>query len=451
MKSSTYELHNYAELHMELDGDQLPAEASGKDTRKRKASNAASSRRGEKYSLRQKRQKRIPGEPAAAAPTASGTLATELQAMATATAATATKETATEKASAAKAKSSAKTKAPPLSKYRRKTANARERTRMREINMAFEQLRHCVPQSITGEDAANTNEKLTKITTLRLAMKYIGMLSESLQDPSYESDFLAECLRESANRAAHVSLDTDAEAEAEFELELEPLPLPPAKPKKQTKAGKKTPATKRQSKQAKQATTTTTTRTMMTTLTTTTALPTASTASSSPESCYASSSLGSPAFCAAASCSPSSAYASLSSAASTSSSSSSSSNAGHVDADSLLGMRHEQALSELNTLLLESDSDSLHCLDPESVSYQSLLATAESILPARGDLPISLHSSLEKPDVELSLRLLDHSTDSFDFGSDQQPSACISPLATLDSFHPFADLLHGEFPDLFLA
>ncbi|XP_034487023.1 helix-loop-helix protein delilah [Drosophila innubila] len=435
MKSSTYEMHNYAELDMELDSDQTQSGAKG--SRKRKATNAATCRRGEKYSLRQKRQKRIPGESATSMPASP---ATELEPSATA------KVTATPTAS--KAKSSAKTKAPPLSKYRRKTANARERTRMREINMAFEQLRHCVPQSITGEDAASTNEKLTKITTLRLAMKYIGMLSESLQDPSYESDFLVECLRESANREAHVSLesdpeaDADADVEAEYELELEPTP-PVQKTKKPSKANKKTPA-KRQSKQTK----TTTARTTAIG----TAMTTTSTASSSPESCYASSSVGSPAFCAAAS-SPSSAYASLSSSASTSSSSRSSSGSSSgsihdsapLDADSLLGM---QALSELNTLLLESDSESLHCLD---ANYQSLLASAGSMLPSRGDLPISMHLPLDKPDVELSLRLLDQSTDSFDFGSDQQPSACISPLATLDSFQPFADLLHGEFPDIFLA
>ncbi|XP_064551486.1 helix-loop-helix protein delilah [Drosophila montana] len=409
MKSSTCELHNYADLDMEPDSVQPKA-----DSRKRKASTAAGSRRGEKYSLRQKRQKRLPGD----LPETTPAPVAELQPTAT-------------PAAKAKAKSSAKTKAPPLSKYRRKTANARERTRMREINTAFEQLRHCVPQSITGEDAANTNEKLTKITTLRLAMKYIGMLSESLQDPSYESEFLVECLRESANREAHVSLDTEPELDLELELE----PTPPVKSKKPAKTSKKTPA-RRQSKQSKAATAAATP-----TMATTTSAP-----SSSPESCYASSSVGSPAFCVAA-CSPSSAYASLSSAASSSCSSSGSVHgSATLDADSLLGM---QALSELNTLLLESDSDSLHCLN--SSYHPDLLTSAGSVLPSRGDLPISMNLPLDKPDVELSLRLLDHSTDSFDFASDQQPSACISPLATLDSFHPFADLLHGEFPDIFLT
>jgi bHLH factor len=70
-----------------------------------------------------------------------------------------------------------KPKPVPLSKYRRKTANARERSRMREINEAFDCLRRAVPG---GEP-----EKLTKITTLRLAMKYIRALSEALSsEPS---------------------------------------------------------------------------------------------------------------------------------------------------------------------------------------------------------------------------------------------------------------------------
>lgn len=72
-----------------------------------------------------------------------------------------------------------KQKPAPLSKYRRKTANARERSRMREINVAFETLRRAVPHTAA---AACASEKLTKITTLRLAMKYIAALSQAVRD-----------------------------------------------------------------------------------------------------------------------------------------------------------------------------------------------------------------------------------------------------------------------------
>lgn len=88
-----------------------------------------------------------------------------------------------------KPKQKPKPKAAPLSKYRRKTANARERTRMREINSAFENLRKCVPLSISSGTPTSTNEKLTKITTLRLAMKYIRTLNEVLSKPNCDSNF----------------------------------------------------------------------------------------------------------------------------------------------------------------------------------------------------------------------------------------------------------------------
>ncbi|EDV33994.1 uncharacterized protein Dana_GF20734 [Drosophila ananassae] len=386
MKSNTYELHNYADLNV------MESPEDSKDSRKRKAASKV-----EKYSLRQKRQKRNP-QSEDASPANLPDFQLDLVDPVVEPVNKSRKNTSTK----------AKTKAPPLSKYRRKTANARERTRMREINTAFETLRHCVPQAITGEDATNASEKLTKITTLRLAMKYISMLSEAIQDPSYESEFIGECLEESANREARL----DVEIFDDTELEVEKPKSPPVRKKtpKTKGSGKKTStASKRQSQKQTKSTP---------------KIPPVS----SGESCYATSSIGSPA---------SSAYASLSS---------SSNSSPGLEAECLIGL---QGISDLDTMLMDaSDGDSLSCLSP---GYESLLTGGggESLLPGcRGDLPMS---GLEKSDVELSLRLLDHhSRDSFDFASDQQPSACISSLASLDGY-PFADILHPDFPDMFLT
>lgn len=90
-----------------------------------------------------------------------------------------------------KSKSKPKQKPAPLSKYRRKTANARERSRMREINTAFETLRRAVPQMCASH--TGSNEKLTKITTLRLAMKYISSLSAVLSGSDVSQDFFSDC------------------------------------------------------------------------------------------------------------------------------------------------------------------------------------------------------------------------------------------------------------------
>lgn len=72
-----------------------------------------------------------------------------------------------------------KSRPAPLSKYRRKTANARERHRMKEINNAFETLRKVLPDA---EEIQPTSCSMTKITTLRLAVNYIRALSEVLAD-----------------------------------------------------------------------------------------------------------------------------------------------------------------------------------------------------------------------------------------------------------------------------
>lgn len=91
-----------------------------------------------------------------------------------------------------------KQKPAPLSKYRRKTANARERNRMREINQAFETLRRVIPQMAATQPAPTANEKLTKITTLRLAMKYISSLSAALDDNTPGSNTAASAAAASA-------------------------------------------------------------------------------------------------------------------------------------------------------------------------------------------------------------------------------------------------------------
>uniref|UniRef100_A0A182PA95 BHLH domain-containing protein n=1 Tax=Anopheles epiroticus TaxID=199890 RepID=A0A182PA95_9DIPT len=134
-------------------------------------------KKDEKYSLRQRQSRRTVLE--------------------TATVGKASKTTANSSSTATKEKAAPKEKpkpkAAPLSKYRRKTANARERSRMREINSAFENLRRAVPVAVAGTSgtsspvsspqcsgSAASSEKLTKITTLRLAMKYIRILSDML-------------------------------------------------------------------------------------------------------------------------------------------------------------------------------------------------------------------------------------------------------------------------------
>jgi bHLH factor len=72
----------------------------------------------------------------------------------------------------------ARTRPAPLSRYRRKTANARERTRMKDVNAAFDDLRRVIPQLPADRGRA------TKITTLNLALNYIKALMEELGYPT---------------------------------------------------------------------------------------------------------------------------------------------------------------------------------------------------------------------------------------------------------------------------
>jgi len=72
-----------------------------------------------------------------------------------------------------------KPKSQPMSKYRRKTANLRERMRMGEINIAFEKLREKIPQSESTPNVGKC-EKLTKINILHVAINYIKALESIL-------------------------------------------------------------------------------------------------------------------------------------------------------------------------------------------------------------------------------------------------------------------------------
>lgn len=71
-------------------------------------------------------------------------------------------------------------KSAPMSKYRRKTANLRERLRMGEINVAFEKLRDKLPNPMASAGKAKC-EKLTKINILHVAINYIRAMENLLE------------------------------------------------------------------------------------------------------------------------------------------------------------------------------------------------------------------------------------------------------------------------------
>ena len=71
-----------------------------------------------------------------------------------------------------------KTHSAKMSKYRRKTANARERMRMGEINTAFDKLKEKIPLPKIGKVKC---EKLTKINILHIAINYIRALEDILE------------------------------------------------------------------------------------------------------------------------------------------------------------------------------------------------------------------------------------------------------------------------------
>merc|ERR1712024_246691 len=66
-----------------------------------------------------------------------------------------------------------------MSKYRRKTENAKERERMKKFNEAFENLRQKLPSKVLVD---NIGEKDTKVTALRSAIHCIKSLQDLLAD-----------------------------------------------------------------------------------------------------------------------------------------------------------------------------------------------------------------------------------------------------------------------------
>lgn len=102
----------------------------------------------------------------------------------------------------------------PLSKYRRRSANARERSRMREINEAFETLRRVVSWGCENQD-----EKATKISTLRLAMGYITALSDALRSPKSETE---EGLKREVDESSETQASERLSGRHNFECEHPP-------------------------------------------------------------------------------------------------------------------------------------------------------------------------------------------------------------------------------------
>ncbi|XP_071525287.1 uncharacterized protein [Panulirus ornatus] len=111
-----------------------------------------------------------------------------------------------------------KSRPAPLSKYRRKTANARERHRMKQINNAFESLRRILPDTAALQPASPS---MTKIMTLRLAASYIRALSDVLEDEDVSDLYsLGGSLQNSIQNSLHQSL------EHSIQLPLEKTLLP---------------------------------------------------------------------------------------------------------------------------------------------------------------------------------------------------------------------------------
>lgn len=331
----------------------------------------------EKYSLRQRQTRR--STPAAKAVTA----------------------VTQEKSTKPVTKEKPKQKAPPLSKYRRKTANARERTRMREINSAFENLRQAVPVAVAGSSGNSSpvgspgqtgaNEKLTKITTLRLAMKYIRILSDILNN---EDSSLMIDNNNDVDMVNHNEIEREVMLKGTLLNETIFKPVSPAMvkttPNRKTNPAPATPPSSKKSKPKK---------------------------------------------------SPSK--------ASTRKSSRNSKPTKPPSLNLVPSLDTKDDLLDLG-MMLDSDNDSLNlsepCLSPPlhpptSLKHQPYpAATCNSIVTGTGTgTVIGATNSAPSHDLEFGL-FLESDADSL-----QLSEPCLSPLSHLDSLNPFNDLLHTGF------
>ena len=119
-----------------------------------------------------------------------------------------------------------KTGGQKMSKYRRKTANARERMRMGEINSAFEKLKEKIPLPTVGLGRQKC-EKLTKINLLHIAINYIRTLEDILETGRAEVDIFPEKLILNPFQEPEEEMeeeDEEEEEEEEGENSYSPVP-----------------------------------------------------------------------------------------------------------------------------------------------------------------------------------------------------------------------------------
>ena len=108
-----------------------------------------------------------------------------------------------------------------MSKYRRKTANARERMRMGEINVAYDRLKDTIPLPSGPSLGVGKGkcEKLTKINLLHIAINYIRTLQRILDSGEEMVDIVPEKLILNPFRDPEAGEAEEAEDSAEEDLD----------------------------------------------------------------------------------------------------------------------------------------------------------------------------------------------------------------------------------------